>query len=191
MDYLVRHSLIVPTKLGPFRIQCSSRGISRIVFPGFGGARFRATAKCPPPPSFIRTCARQLRQYAAGKRVRWTVPLDLSAGTAFQQAVWRALKTIPRGQTRSYGWVARKIGRPGASRAVGAACGANPVPVVVPCHRVIAGDGSIGGFGGGLFMKRRLLALECRGALTKPVVRRSPDPALTRIMETGAEHRFC
>ena len=160
MGDLVHHSLIVPTKLGPFRVQCSPRGISRIDFPGFGGSRSRAIVKCPPSPSFIRTFACQLQQYAAGKRVRWTVPLDLSAGTAFQQAVWRALKTIPCGQTRSYGWVAQKIGRPKASRAVGAACGANPVPMVVPCHRVIAGDGSIGGFGGGLPMKRQLLQAE-------------------------------
>jgi len=160
MDHLVRDSLIVPTKLGTFRVQYSPRGISRIDFPGFGGSRLRATAKCPASPSFIRTFARQLQQYASGKRVRWTVPLDLAAGTAFQQAVWRALKTIPCGQTRSYGWVARRIGRPKASRAVGAACGENPIPIVVPCHRVIAGDGSIGGFGGGLPMKRRLLQAE-------------------------------
>ena len=68
--------------------------------------------------------------------------------------------TIPHGETRSYGWVAKQIGKPKASRAVGAACGANPVPVIVPCHRVIAGDGSLGGFGGGLPMKRRLLRSE-------------------------------
>jgi O-6-methylguanine DNA methyltransferase len=74
--------------------------------------------------------------------------------------VWRILTKIPRGETRSYGWVAQQVGKPRASRAVGAACGANPVPVIIPCHRVIAGDGSIGGFGGGLPMKRRLLALE-------------------------------
>jgi methylated-DNA-[protein]-cysteine S-methyltransferase len=109
---------------------------------------------------FIRKFCRRLQRYAAGKPVRWSVPLDLSAGTTFQQAVWRALKTIPRGETRSYGWVAQKIGKPKASRAVGAACGANPVPVIVPCHRVIASDGSIGGFGGGLSTKRRLLQIE-------------------------------
>jgi methylated-DNA-[protein]-cysteine S-methyltransferase len=116
-----------------------------------------------PPPSFLRTFSRQLQQYAAGKPVYWRVPIDLSAGTDFQQSVWRALTKIPRGETRSYGWVAKQVGKPGASRAVGTACGANPVPVVVPCHRVIASDGSIGGFGGGLPMKRRLLALEAVG----------------------------
>ncbi|MGO9244764.1 MAG: methylated-DNA--[protein]-cysteine S-methyltransferase [Verrucomicrobiia bacterium] len=92
--------------------------------------------------------------------MHWTVPLDLSTGTTFQQSVWRALRTIPRGETRSYGWVAQQIGKPRSSRAVGVACGANPIPVVVPCHRVIAGDGSIGGFGGGLPMKQRLLQIE-------------------------------
>jgi methylated-DNA-[protein]-cysteine S-methyltransferase len=158
MDHLVRDSLIVPTKLGPFRVQYSSRGISHIYFPG-GGPRSRVAAKNP-PPLFVRTFSRQLRQYAAGKPARWSVPLDLSAGTTFQRAVWRALKTIPRGETRSYGWVAQKIGKPKASRAVGAACGANPVPIIVPCHRVIASDSSIGGFGGGLPMKRRLLQIE-------------------------------
>jgi methylated-DNA-[protein]-cysteine S-methyltransferase len=104
--------------------------------------------------------ARQLKQYAAGKPVRFKVPLDLSAGTPFQQAVWRAMMTIPRGETRSYAWIAKKIGRPRATRAVGAACGANNIPVIVPCHRVVASDGTLGGFSGGLPLKRKLLALE-------------------------------
>jgi methylated-DNA-[protein]-cysteine S-methyltransferase len=86
--------------------------------------------------------------------------VDLSSGTAFQRKVWRALTKIPYGQTRSYAWVARAIGAPKALRAVGTACGANPVPLIIPCHRVIASDGSLGGFGGGLRLKRRLLRLE-------------------------------
>jgi methylated-DNA-[protein]-cysteine S-methyltransferase len=90
--------------------------------------------------------ARQLRAYAAGK--------------PFQQKVWRVLQTIPHGQTRSYAWVAKEIGRPTAVRAVGAACGANPVGIIVPCHRVAASDGSLGGYTGGLKWKRRLLKLE-------------------------------
>ncbi|MGA2604556.1 MAG: methylated-DNA--[protein]-cysteine S-methyltransferase [Verrucomicrobiia bacterium] len=160
MDHLVRDSLIVPTKLGPFRVQYSPRGISRVEFPSACSDGLRPPKTAAPPPLFIRKFSSRLRRYADGKPVRWSVPLDLSAGTAFQQAVWRALKTIPRGETRSYGWVAQKIGQPKASRAVGAACGANPVPVIVPCHRVIASDGSIGGFGGGLPLKRRLLQIE-------------------------------
>lgn len=104
--------------------------------------------------------ARQLCRYFEGECVSFRVPLDLSGGTEFQRKVWRALQTIPYGQTRSYAWVAKKIGQPGAVRAVGAACGANPVPVMVPCHRVLRSDGSLGGFSAGLGWKKRLLALE-------------------------------
>lgn len=92
-----------------------------------------------------------------GRRIRFR------GGTLFQQAVWRALLEIPRGETRSYAWVARRVGRPGAARAVGQAVGANPLPLLVPCHRVVASDGGLGGFGGGLEMKEALLRWE--GAL--------------------------
>ncbi len=85
-------------------------------------------------------------------------------GTAFQKRVWRALCKIPYGETRSYGWLAREIGLPNASRAVGAANGANPLPIVVPCHRVIGANGSLTGFGGGIEVKRFLLDLEARNA---------------------------
>ncbi len=157
MDNLVRDPLIIQTKLGAFRVQFSRRGLARLEFcTGASTARSGQHPRVRLPYDL----GPQLRRYAAGKLVRWSVPLDLSSGTGFQQEVWRVLLTIPRGETRSYGWVAKKIGRPHAARAVGAACGANPLPVIVPCHRVIAGDGSIGGFGGGLSMKRRLLALE-------------------------------
>ena len=104
--------------------------------------------------------ARQLKTYLAGKPVKFNCRLNLSAGTPFQQKVWRAMLAIPRGETRSYAWIAKKIGRPNATRAVGAACGTNPVPIVVPCHRVIASDGSLGGFGGGLALKKKLLRFE-------------------------------
>ncbi|MGA0326576.1 MAG: methylated-DNA--[protein]-cysteine S-methyltransferase [Limisphaerales bacterium] len=86
--------------------------------------------------------------------------LDLSAGTGFQQAVWRALMQIPYGATQTYGELALRIGKPGASRAVGTACGRNPVPVLVPCHRVVASGGKLGGFSAGLSWKRTLLNLE-------------------------------
>ena len=158
MDNLVRDPVIIQTKLGAFRVQFSSRGLARLEF-------CRVAASAPRSKqyrvvSLPYNLKRQLQRYAAGKPVRWKLPIDLSSGTSFQQKVWRVLATIPHGETRSYGWVAKKVGKPGASRAVGAACGANPVPVIVPCHRVIAGDGSIGGFGGGLPMKRRLLQSE-------------------------------
>ena len=106
----------------------------------------------------------QLRRYAAGERVIFRAALDWSGRTPFQQAVWQATQDIPYGETRSYGWVAQQIGRPRAARAVGQALGANPTPIIVPCHRVIAADGGLGGFGGNLDMKRRLLALERGGA---------------------------
>jgi methylated-DNA-[protein]-cysteine S-methyltransferase len=154
MDNLVRDPLIIRTKLGAFRVQFSPHGLARLEF----CKKSALSSKSKQHPS--HNLERQLQQYADGKPVRWNVTLDLSSGTPFQQKVWRALMTIPRGETRSYGWVAQQIGKPKASRAVGAACGANPVPVIVPCHRVIAGDGSLGGFGGGLPMKRRLLLSE-------------------------------
>lgn len=87
-------------------------------------------------------------------------PLDLAGGTDFQRKVWRALSQIPFGQTRSYLDVSRSIGHPGASRAVGAACGRNPVAILVPCHRVLTSGGKLGGYSGGLEIKRSLLALE-------------------------------
>ena len=158
MDNLVCDSLIVATKLGDFRVHYTFEAVVGLDFPGCMPDRsHRCKSK---PPQFVRDFSRQLEQYAAGKPVQWLVPTAPTKGTDFQRKVWRTLIEIPRGETRSYGWVADRVGMPKASRAVGAACGANPIPVVVPCHRVIAGDGSLGGFGGGSKMKRRLLALE-------------------------------
>jgi O-6-methylguanine DNA methyltransferase len=99
----------------------------------------------------------------AGRPAGELPPLD-ETGTAFQRAVWRALRAIPPGQTRSYAEIARILGRPpGAARAVGQACGANLIPVLTPCHRVLAAGGKLGGFSGGLEWKRRLLAREAAG----------------------------
>lgn len=103
--------------------------------------------------------AAQLDEYFAGERRDFDLPLA-PRGTPFQVAVWRALARIPFGETCSYGELARTVGRPSASRAVGAANGANPIAIIVPCHRVIAADGTLGGYSGGLDLKRRLLALE-------------------------------
>lgn len=107
--------------------------------------------------------AKQLDEYFSGQRREFTFPLDLR-GTAFQLACWRALLAIPYGETRSYGDIARAVGKPSAFRAVGMANNRNPVAIVVPCHRVIASDGTLCGYGGGLDVKRKLLELE--GALT-------------------------
>jgi O-6-methylguanine DNA methyltransferase len=104
---------------------------------------------------------RRVRAHLAGRRTRLDLPIDIAAGTPFQRRVWAALRRIPRGRTRTYAEIARAVGRPGAARAVGAACGANPVPLVVPCHRVVAAGG-LGGFGLGASLKRALLAAERR-----------------------------
>ena len=101
----------------------------------------------------------ELQRYFAGECVAFSCPLDLH-GTPFQLAVWQALRTIPYGETRSYGEIAQQIGRPAASRAVGAANGANPVAIIVPCHRVIGSNGTLTGYGGGLPTKDWLLRLE-------------------------------
>lgn len=112
---------------------------------------------------------RQLREYFAGKRRRFDVPLHLE-GTAFQERAWAAMRKIPYGATISYAQQAKQIGKPRATRAVGTANGANPIPIIVPCHRVVASDGSLGGYALGLTMKRRLLALE--GVNERPKTRR-------------------
>lgn len=108
----------------------------------------------------LRAARSALVAYLEGKARTFDLPLDLDGQPRFRVKVWEALQRIPYGRVRSYGWVARKIGKPQAARAVGAACGANPVPLLVPCHRVVAGDGSLGGFSGGLSNKKRLLKLE-------------------------------
>jgi len=119
----------------------------------------------PTPPGSLRddtafTAVRnQLDEYFAGSRTVFDVPVRLE-GTAFQRAVWAQLCAIPYGSTISYGELARRVGNPKASRAVGLANGRNPVAVIVPCHRVIAGDGTLGGYGGGLDRKAALLGLE-------------------------------
>jgi methylated-DNA-[protein]-cysteine S-methyltransferase len=123
--------------------------------------------RCPlrPPPHWRQYAApfapalAQLEEYFAGLRRAFQLPLALQ-GTAFQRAVWQGLREIPYGQTVSYGELARRLGLAGGARAVGLANGANPLPIIVPCHRVIGADGSLTGFGGGLSIKRALLSLE-------------------------------
>ena len=114
-----------------------------------------------------RDFERQLTEYLEGRRRVFELPMRLE-GSAFQKDVWEAVSHIPYGQTASYGEIAHVIGKPKASRAVGAANGANPVPIVIPCHRVIGADGSLTGYGGGLALKSRFLAIE--GILPAPAV---------------------
>ena len=125
------------------------------------GVRTRAKSRLFLPKSvgWHRATEAALKKILAGSEPKNFPPLDL-AGTAFQKSVWNALRKISLGRTKSYGEIARAIGRPKAVRAVGGACGANPVPVLVPCHRVLAANKKLGGFSGGLDWKRKLLARE-------------------------------
>lgn len=116
------------------------------------------------PRGVLAEACKQLREYFAGRRTEFDLPLA-AEGTAFQRNVWNTLAKIPYGETISYGELARRVGNPKASRAVGSANGKNRLPIVIPCHRVIAADGSLGGFGGGLPTKVKLLELE-RGSRT-------------------------
>jgi len=109
-------------------------------------------------PPILKDTATQLQEYFAGERIDFDVPMELD-GTDFQKEVWTELTRIPYGETISYGELARRVGRPKGPRAVGQANGRNPIPIIVPCHRVLASNG-IGGYGGGLTMKRALLAVE-------------------------------
>jgi len=112
------------------------------------------------PESELNGLAERLRRYARGEAVAFPEELDFDGVSPFRRAVWEATRAIPRGQTSSYAELAARVGRPGAARAVGQAMARNPWPIVVPCHRVVASDGGLGGYGGGLDMKERLLHLE-------------------------------
>jgi len=118
--------------------------------------------------SRLREAQAQLLDYLAGTRRSFDLSLDLSRGTSFQQKVWRTLRRISYGQLRSYQWVAIRVGGRRYARAVGNAVGANPMPIVIPCHRIVAHDASLGGFSGGLLTKRKLLTLEGTLAQLRP-----------------------
>jgi AraC family transcriptional regulator of adaptative response/methylated-DNA-[protein]-cysteine methyltransferase len=152
------------TSWGGFVAEFSERGLTRLSFPGRAAPEGVSPARLPRPQrGWAALTARALARALAGRAADSLPPFD-EAGTAFQRAVWRALRTIPPGQTRTYAEVARALGRPaGAARAVGQACGANPIPVLTPCHRVLAAGGRLGGFSAGLEWKRRLLAAEAAG----------------------------
>lgn len=154
------HYADMPSPVGVLRLTAQADGLRSIHFEGRRGHG-------PAPKDWVRSAAalafarEALEDYFAGTRQAFDLPLR-PRGTPFQLAVWRELSRIPYGETISYGELARRVGDPAAARAVGAANGANPLPIVVPCHRVIGADGRLTGFGGGLPNKRWLLALEAR-----------------------------
>ena len=169
------HSTVLISPVGPLFLAASDKGLVALEF----DVRLAGQQTIRPNPRDLRTENKrvrfeasergmqpyvfQLEQYFAGKRRQFSFPLDLR-GTDFQLACWRALVAIPYGETRTYADIARAVGRPQGFRAVGMANNRNPVAIVVPCHRVIASDGALCGYGGGLDIKRKLLELE--GALT-------------------------
>jgi len=127
------------------------------------GVRFGAR---PGPPD-THPAAAQLAAYFAGELTDFTVPVRMPGGSEFERAVWAEIAKIPYGEMVTYGSIATALGDPGAARAVGTACNHNPVPVIVPCHRVVGAGGKMVGFGGGLERKRKLLELEARVALAR------------------------
>jgi methylated-DNA-[protein]-cysteine S-methyltransferase len=147
--------------VGPLLIAGDANAIHFIHFPRDGRAVKPQTGWTESPRGPVSGALRQLREYFAGKRIEFDLPLA-PEGTEFQRNVWRRLQEIPYGETISYGELAKRIGNPKASRAVGAANGQNPIPIVIPCHRVIGANGKLTGFGGGLPTKEALLALEAR-----------------------------
>lgn len=163
----MRRALIFKSPWGWVGISETAKGIDAIVLPKRSkqaiefGLRTMADAPFEPGESARLEAARcQLLDYLEGKRNGFDIPLDLSRGTAFQRRVWRTLQRVPFGKLRSYQWIASRVGGRRYARAVGNAVGANPLPIVVPCHRIVAQDASLGGFSCGLPMKRKLLTLE-------------------------------
>ena len=155
----------VATPVGALTVAASAAGVRAVLWgrddapaasAEIGAAGERAAA-------WLERALRELDEYFRGERRRFDVPLDLR-GSPFQRLVWDALTDIPHGETRTYGAVAARIGRPAAARAVGAATGRNPAPVIVPCHRVVGANGALTGFAGGIATKRALLALETGAA---------------------------
>ena len=150
------YSDTIITPIGKLHVTVSEKGVSRICFPGeHRGVR---EVRMPKHHLVLRS-KRELKEYFLGKRKKFTLPLTMD-GTVFQKNVWRALRTVPYGETVSYFEQARKVGKKNAVRAVGSANGRNPIPIIVPCHRVIAMSGGLGGYSGGLAIKKKLLALE-------------------------------
>jgi len=151
---------VYESPLGPLRILASEEGISHVLF-----SNDEPEAEVTHTNTIVDRCVEELHQYFAGERTAFTVPLA-PTGTPFEEGVWQALTSVPYGETCSYLDIANRIDNPKAIRAVGRANGANPIAIVIPCHRVIGSDGSLTGYGGSLWRKRWLLDHEARIAGT-------------------------
>ena len=162
-----RVAMIFMTPWGWMGISETKRGIDAIVLPKPSRAAVASILRSSDDkPIDSRTSERlqaariQVTEYLSRTRQCFDLPLDLSQGTPFQRQVWRTLQRVPYGKLRSYQWIAARVGGRPYARAVGNAVGANPVPIMIPCHRIVAHDGGLGGFSGGLSVKRKLLTLE-------------------------------
>jgi methylated-DNA-[protein]-cysteine S-methyltransferase len=155
---------LMPSPVGELKLVGSARGLAAVLWENDDPQRVRLNivGEDRNHPVLLEA-EQQLGEYFAGRRKTFSLKLDFS-GTAFQTKVWRALLAIPFGETRSYGEIARQLGKPKAMRAVGAANGRNPISIIAPCHRVIGASGKLTGFAGGLAAKARLLELEGRRA---------------------------
>jgi methylated-DNA-[protein]-cysteine S-methyltransferase len=154
------HYKIMDSVVGKLKLVATDKGLAAILWEDDNPRRVRlgSISENEKHP-VLRETEKQLNEYFAGKRKRFSVKLD-AKGTVFQNKVWEALRTIPYGETRSYGRIAAQIGNARAMRAVGAANGKNPISIIVPCHRVIGASGRLTGFAGGLDVKEQLLTLE-------------------------------
>ncbi|MDB5412739.1 MAG: ada [Rubritepida sp.] len=161
----------IDSPVGQLKLVASDHGLAAILWENDDPRRVRLSPLTEDTANpLLAEAERQLRAYFAGELEAFTVPLDFQ-GTEFQKSVWTALLTIPFGETRSYGEIARQIGKPSAFRAVGAANGRNPISIIAPCHRVIGSTGGLTGFAGGLAAKQHLLGME-KGRLSTYAARR-------------------
>jgi O-6-methylguanine DNA methyltransferase len=154
-----------PTRDGMFIAYYSEKGLARLDFPDatidrVGGSVVLPRAASAEVKRWHKVTTRAIGQVISGKKIEELPPLDLREGTDFQRSVWSALQKISRGKTKTYSEIAASVRKPKAARATGSACGANPIPLLIPCHRVLASGGKLGGFSGGLHWKRKLLTRE-------------------------------
>ena len=171
----MRQAIIFKSRWGWMGVSETTKGIDAVVLPKASRQAVRVELRLSIAEllegrmsSRLREAQSQLTDYLAGARRSFDLPLDLSRGTSFQQKVWRTLQSVSYSRLRSYQWVAVRVGGRQYARAVGNAVGANPMPIVIPCHRIVAQDASLGGFSGGLPTKRKLLTLEGTLAELRP-----------------------
>lgn len=159
-------SVVFRTPWGWMGLAASPRGLTRVILPRTSRQQASRSRDFETPTQqgravgWLNHARREIQLFLRGRLKEFTCPVDLSGSTPFQRAVWRSTGQIPYGRVRSYRWIAGRVGDRRSARAVGNALGANPLPLVIPCHRVVASDASLGGFSGGLQWKRRLLELE-------------------------------